>query len=169
MNISRRMFLASIPALYAALKSIDLDTESVKVLLPEIPDTTFSLPGGLRNFHVDFPDGARLSFSGYIKQANVIDGIDTMHMVNMDIVPSGEVNYTPPSGKKFHDEPPAVCVNGESVGDVLDISGQVQREVIDVTYANDEVQSYATGIQRCSGLSFTARVNEDFDVLKLME
>ena len=172
MSISRRAFLASIPALYAALKNIDLDMEPVKVLLPPVEPPPSVLGGTslLQKFRVDFPDGASLSFNGFVTHAETQLPVDSLATVQMDIQPTGEMEYTPPvkgqrrrPNRKDAIEANAteVSFNGKSLGDVQEIRlPQVRRTMIDISTIQDSAPNFMEGLRRPTPLMLTVAWDE---------
>jgi hypothetical protein len=178
-SISRRAFLASIPALYAALKNIDLDMEPVKVLLPPVAPP-MALGGGdavAQLFRIDFPDGATMTFHGYVTQAQTHAAIDDICTAELSIQPTGEVSYTPPTelvveeleafdpevgGEAISARGVEVTFNGESLGDIREIQmPTMRRQPIDVTTAMDTHQRFELGPLRVEPMQLTVNWNPD--------
>jgi hypothetical protein len=167
-SISRRMFLASIPALYAALSNVNLDTEAVKVLLPEAPAPLGSI---LKKFLVEFPDGGTISFDGFVTQLIQRSAVDSITTVSLEVVPTGEVTSTPATKRpKRIARDTVVQLNGESLGDVLSIEApRIERTLYEVYHRKDEGEAtFIQGVKRIGPLKLELAWDKEFDVRKLM-
>jgi hypothetical protein len=161
------MFLASIPALAAALSNVDLDTEVVKILLPEVVPP---LNTDLRNFFVTFPDGGTMSFNGYVTELSQRIGAGEWLTAEMTIVPSGEIVSTPATKKKPRTKETTVHFNGESLGDIATIEmPTMTRNTFDVTTADGDEEFMIGGLRRVGSMSLELNLNEDIDVVKLFK
>ena len=162
------MFLASIPALYSALSGLDLDRDTVRVLLPDVPAPVGS---ALKKFMVTFPDGGTMSFDGFVTHVQSRAAIDSITTVEMEVVPTGEVVSTPATSthRPVYRDEVTVTHNGETIGDVLSIeTPQLKRSVYEVTTADHTERTYIEGIKRAGPMRLELAWDKDFDVKKLM-
>jgi hypothetical protein len=160
------MFLASIPALYAALSHVNLDTEAVKVLLPEVPAPVGSFR---KEFLVEFSDGATVSFDGFVTQLTQRSAVDSITTVDLEIVPTGEVTSTPSTRKRQSGT--VVRLNGETLGDVLSIEApRIERTWMETTsyLDNPDEPTFIPGLRRVAPMKLELAWDQRFDIHKLM-
>lgn len=165
MDMKRRTFLASLPAIFAALKTVTLPTPAAAV--PTEAPVTGILRSGEQTFTITFPDQSKWSMQGVVTSQGVNAPFDGLVEVVTKVRPIASTStFTPAPKRASPQELTTVEVNGVPVGNLLDVGvPSMSRQAFDVTsdpaFGGDGAEHYVMGTLRISDLVITTAMLKD--------
>jgi hypothetical protein len=160
--VNRRNFLKSLPAIFAALKTVSLP---VGEPLPSAPDWETGAKRlkdmldmlDARTFTVTFPDQTVWQFDGFITNVNPSAAIDTFVETAVKIRPTGApailVGEPDPEAAKTLGV--QVSMDGQPIGNLMEITlPEIRQDVVVVNHDDDHV-TYVSGLKRMTDMEIT--------------